>query len=242
MKAMIRVAGLALLAVLVLGAVGVSVAVAKFDSHLESTTIHGEQPVGKPFKFVFNAGSLTCEIMKFHSTSEATKTGTQKFPVKQGDGQFTTETLTMETFVEGCTNTLLGKMNFKTNDCDIRFTATSTVDENTVNGEKKIVCHAGGKIEIAKAEGGNPCTITIAEQEKPILFHNEGTGTTAPEANIRDIKVTTNITTLKYTQDGIFCPGNGGAASKTFENGVIEGEVTFKGTDEAGKQVAIKVT
>jgi len=215
-----------------------------FETHASSATIHGEQPVGKPHKFIVKAGSTTCEVGNFHSLSEATKTGAQSFPTNVGGGLFTSENLTMEGIYEGCTNTLLGKMTWKMNDCDYRFTAGATVGgkTETVEGEVKIVCHAGGKIEVTRAEGGNPCTITVAEQQKPVLYHNEGTGTTVPEANIKDVKVTTSITTIKYTQDGIFCPGNGGAASKSFEDGTYEGEVTLKGTNTESKQIGVQVT
>jgi len=241
MKATIKVAGLSLLAVLVLGVVGASTASAKFDSEAASTTVAGVMESVFEHKFTMEAGTTSCEVASFHSMSAATTKG----PVTGSavSGGFTSETLTIQpiygSIIDGsCSNNLLGRMLVKINDCDYRFTAGETIEAGTrVKGEMKIVCHAGGKIEIIRVEGV-PCTITIGEQELGgVTYHNKETGSS------RDVTVELSITKIAYTQDGMFCPGNGGAASKSFTNGTYSGKVTLKGENTATKaQTGIWVT
>jgi len=219
----LKVLGLALMAVLALGAVAASAASAKFDSEAASTTVSGQQETEFEHKFKVEAGETECKTAKFHSMSAQTNTG----PVsgKAVAGGFTSETLTIEPTYSGCKNDLLGDMTVKMNDCDYRFTAGEGIEAGTrVKGEVKIVCHAGGKIEVFKTSGVNPCKITVGEQEvKGITYHNKETG-----AN-RDVTVEAGVSGLAYTQDGIFCPGNGGKAEKAFANGTYNGNVTVKG-------------
>ncbi|HET6578229.1 MAG TPA: hypothetical protein VFG66_07900 [Gemmatimonadales bacterium] len=238
MRRRIERLGLAMVAMAALGAVMASGAAANFDAHNSSVTIHGEQPTENQFEYTFESGSTSCEVAQFHSLSEPTVTGTQSFPVDKGDGWHTSETITGETILEGCANSLLGAMNFKMNDCDSELKANGAIVNGTRTGTKQIICHAGGKIEIVRAEGTNPCTITIGEQTVGgVTYHNENEAT-----GDKAIIVTTNITGIKYTQDGVFCPGNGFQSEKTFENGTWTGEFTLEGTNEVGDQVPLQVT
>ena len=227
----LKVLGLALVAVLALGAAMASVASAKFDSEIEHTLISGEQPAGKPHTFTVEAGTTTCGTAKFSGTALGTFNGTS----------WTKEDLTITPEYSNCHTTILGEekvADVRMNGCEYTFTAGETTEEGTkVHGTVHIICPESKVIEV-EITGANICKVTVPAQGPVagITYHNTGTGTK------RDVDVISAVTTLKYTQDGVFCPGNNFSASKTFTNGKYSGEVTSIGTNTTGTQVGIWVT
>lgn len=227
----LKALGLALVAVLAMGAVMASAASASFDSEIEKTTIEGEQPAESKHKFTVEAGSTECSTAKFHSLSSTTTTG----PVTGtlSGSVYTSASLTIEPIYDNCTNSLLGEVNVKENGCHYRFTAGETISSTTTAGSVHVECHEGKVIEVVRASGFNPCTIKVGPQTLGgIVYHNEGSGST------RDVLVTANVEGLKYSQSGLLCPGGTG----NFENGTYKGDVTTIGTDEAGNHVGVWVT
>ena len=227
----LRALGLALGALLVLGAMAASAASAKFDSEVEHTLISGDQPAGKPHTFTVNAGTTTCKVAKFSGTSVGAFTGTS----------WTSEDLAITPEYRECPTIVLGESHdthVKTNGCIYTFHAGETTEAGTkVDGSTDIVCPAGKVVEW-EITGANICKITFPPQNNVagITYHNTGTGAT------RDVDWIISITTLTYTQDGIFCPGNNFMTPTTFTNGKYSGEVTLVGTNTAGTQVGIWVT
>jgi hypothetical protein len=76
------------------------------------------------------------------------------------------------------------------------------------------------------------CWITIGEQTglKTVTYSNEGSGKT------RSIRVKTNVSGIKYTQDSKSFPG---CTNGTFTNGTFVGEGQAKGQNTTGEQVGI---
>jgi hypothetical protein len=97
-------------------------------------------------------------------------------------------------------------------------------------GVMDIVCPAGSAMVITAFN----CYITIPAQTglKTVSYTNEGSGSS------RDIKVSTSITGLKYSQESKSFPG---CVTGNFTNGTIQGTTTFKGVNTAGEQVGIWV-
>jgi len=227
----LKALALALIAVLALGAVVTSVASAKFDSEIEHTRINGEQPAGSPHTFTVEAGSTTCKTARFSVTSVGTNTGTS----------WTSSELTITPVYEICTALVIGEehvADVNPNGCTYTFTAGETFEgETKVHGTVDIICPVGKVIEV-EITGPNICKVTVPAQlnKAGITYHNTGTGAS------RDVDVISAITTLTYTQDGAFCPGNNFQASKTFTNGKYSGEVTSIGANTNGTQVGIWVT
>ena len=227
----LRALGLALGALLVLGAMAASEASAKFDSEIEHTLISGEQPAAKPHTFTVEAGTTRCGTAKFSGTSVGSFTGTS----------WTREDLTITPEYSNCHTIILGEekaFDIRMNGCEYTFTAGETTEAGTkVDGTTDIVCPGTNVIEW-EITGANICKVTFPPQNNVggITYHNTGSGAS------RDVDWIIAITTLKYTQDGVFCPGNNFNASKTFTNGKYSGEVTSVGTNTTGTQVGIWVT
>jgi hypothetical protein len=228
----LKVLGLAFVAVLAFGAVMASAASASFDSSAKETVLSGSQPEGEPHEFEVEAGKTECETAKFHSLSSATTTGPIT-GVEQEDGQFSTDSITIEPVYENCENNLLGNMVVEMNDCDYNFTTGAAREDGGIEGKVEVKCHEGGEIEV-RATGSTICSITVpAQQVGGIAYYNES----------GKVNVVSTVSELKYTQHGVFCPGNGFASSKTFNNGIYNGSVLTSGEDaEAEAPAEIQVT
>jgi len=206
----LRSLGVAFVAFFAMSALVASAAsAAEFHSESSSTTLAGGQTT--EHKFTVEAGSTTCTTASFPGS----QTGT------------TAKTVTVSPAYSGCTNSLLGKMKVNMNGCTYTFSASSATA-----GSVEVGCTGGNVIEVTREEGGNPCTIKVGPQSTGGITY-AGMG----EKSGRTVTVTANVSTLKYTQVGIFCPGNGFKSEKTFENGTYTGT-----TEESGKNSEEKAT
>ena len=224
-----KVLGLALVVAFALSATAAATASANFDSEAEVTKLSGGQST--THEFTVNAGSTTCEEASFPGESTGVLTG----------GAYTAETLTIKPVYSKCSSVVLGEKrttHVNMNGCDYLFKSGATTESGTkVHGTVDVVCPAGQSIDV-QITGAEICTITVPAQTNVagITYHNTGTG------SARDVDVTANVSTLKYTQHGFLCPGNAFSSTKTFTNGKYTGSTTEVGKNTLGNPVGIWVT
>jgi hypothetical protein len=131
-----KMLGLALVAMLALGAMASVASAAKFHSEASSTTLTGEQPAEFNDKFKTDAGNVECKT--------ATYTGTVS-------GE-TTSTASATPSYSGCTAAFGASVTIDVNGCSYEF--------HTNNNTADVVCPEGKVIEVT-APG---CVVTVGAQ------------------------------------------------------------------------------
>ncbi len=203
----LKALGLALVAVLAMGAVvgSATASAASFHSEKETTILTGTS-VGN---HVFSSGSLavTCTHATFKGTSKGTGSA----------GNFTTSTLTLHPTYEGCSDNVFGGTDtVDTTGCNYVFNATTN---GTGHLPSNIECTAGYSIKVT-APG---CTLSFGEQNTTggVKNTNESSGTT------RDSKTVATVTAT-FTKSGELCFLVSGTS------GLYSGTTTLKGYVDNG--------
>lgn len=196
----LKMAGLAVVAVLALAFAANAAVAAEFHSESENTTLTGTTEA----KSVFDAAGSTIECP--HATFEGTSTAK------------TTSTLTMTAnynpIVEGvkktCTFFGFSGVEVAMNGCAYIFHASNTVD---------VECPTGAAITF---EAGS-CKVKIGAQtgKSKVTYTNLGTGTT------QEVTVAPAVEKIKYTSEGL-CLKNGTFEDGNYTSGPtkVTGEVT----------------
>lgn len=195
--------GLAMAAVLVFAALGVSSASADpTKAHFHSEQAHTIlDAVGEGHHtFVTPAGTVTCKKVTADGTTEVATP--------------TEITATDITYTECTTKTILGTINVTVDfkGCDYLFTAS---------GEVHIICPTGtGPITVA----GPGCTITVGAQTvKTATYTALGAGTT------RDITIHANMSNISGSASGFSCDKTGAFTTGTYTGAVtVTGTNTVK--------------
>lgn len=203
----LKALGLALVAVLAMGAVvgGASASAATFHSEKETTILTGAN-VGN---HVFSSGSLavTCTGATFAGTSKGTGSA----------GNFTASTLTLHPTYTGCSDNVFGGTDtVDTTGCNYVFSATTN---GTGHLPSDIECTEGYKIKVT-APG---CTLEFGTQTTTggVKNTNEGSGTS------RDSKTVATVTAT-FSKNGSLCFLVSGTT------GVYSGTTTLKGYEDNG--------
>jgi hypothetical protein len=218
----IKTLGLALVAVLAMGALVASAAQAAPTLEIEGggeAELMGTQ-VGTQV-FSVDGSSVECEVANFEPVGQTTSGATwgRLHPVYSECTAFG--------FV-GATVTTTG--------CDYEAMATGTATEiggmkNYASGEIKVVCETGKTITIS----GGGCKATVGSQtiSSGIEFTNTA-HETAPKMDVDIITHEAPVATTK-TEDGIFCPFNGTGAT----TGKITGTTTIDATRPKGTTIGV---
>ncbi|HEX7280182.1 MAG TPA: hypothetical protein VF255_11245 [Solirubrobacterales bacterium] len=211
----IKALGLAVFAVMALGAFSAATASAEklFHSEVAHTEVRGEQHSTED-TFTVNAGTVRC--------SHATYTGTQSTA--------TASTQTVAPTYSGCKAFGFVNTTIDPNGCGYVFSLSGTPVSGAAPGGVTIECPAGQVITVTAFN----CWVTVGPQTRAtgITYTNLGAGKT------RDVTVDVNLTGLTYTQHSKSFPG---CTNGTFNNGTYTGAATVRGFDTAGEQVGVWV-
>jgi hypothetical protein len=179
----------------------------------------------------FNAESVTAKLAGGQTTTHeftvaagTTKCTTASFPGEQATTP--ASTISVSPAYSGCSTVILGSthgVKVNMNSCKYTFAAATTT-----SGSVSVECPSTPiTVEIEGLEG--VCSITVPSQSAVagIAYKNEGSGSE------RKVLVTANVSTLHYTQHGVFCPGNGFASEKSFTTGIYKGSTLESATNKA---------
>jgi hypothetical protein len=197
--------GLALVAVLALGAVMASGAMAaEFHSEATSTTITGTQTTTHKFTVGGGFGAITCKKATFSGTTSSTSTTSP------------TQTIT-PTYAE-CSDSFGRTATVNFGSCDYVFHATGgTVDLVCSSGDVTIVIETGSTVE---------CTVTLQAQNGINgQSYANGTGKNGKK-DITETSSATNITASTTSSGGLGC----GIANGTHTGGTYTGTTTLEGS------------
>jgi hypothetical protein len=178
----LKALGLALMAVIAIGAVSATAAQAgEFTAEKYPATITGT-PLAK-HQFHFIAGTVTCNSTMFHGNLAAAS-----------------NTLTLKAEYSEC-STPGGAVNVFMNSCDYVLHAGETLEEGTVDGSLDIKCAEGDEIEFK--EPGSGCIVKLPPQigTTTLKYTNHKVG--------KDFDLDVDIETLLYKQTEE-CPGGVG--------------------------------
>jgi hypothetical protein len=217
MNRKLKALGLALFAVLAMGALSASAAMAA-DFHSENgtdTVIKGSQ-VGSD-KFVVNAGTVTC--------NEATYEGIQSGA--------TSNTVTVTPKYTECTAFGFVNATIHTNGCRYVFDADTNAEGFTdVTIDCSEPTEGGTTHQRAITVTAFNCWVTVGSQTtgNGIKYANTGSGAS------RDVDVSVSLTGITYTQHSKTFPG---CSNGTFNNGSYTGAATVQGFATGGGQVGV---
>lgn len=213
----LKALGLALVAVLAMGALTASAASAHvFTSDSESGTTYFTGVDEVQNEFSTPAGTVTCTEVSFKGQAA----GTEQSEV------------TVHPTYNSCTHSILGAVTVETTGCDYLLKgATDGASMATV----KVVCESGKAITIKTSIG---CDLKISEQSigSAVSYANKGGGG-EPE----DITVTNTATGIKYSKVAtsfgacFFVGGNG-------SDGEYKGPVTVRGYEDAAHTEQVNIT
>lgn len=213
----LKALGLALVAVLALGALTASASSAHVftsDSTTGTTYFTGEDEVQNEFSTP--AGTVTCTTVSFKGKAA----GTEQSEV------------TVHPSYSNCTHSVLGEVTVVTTGCD--YLLKGATDEKNM-ATVKVVCEAGKAITIQTSIG---CDLKIGEQSlsSAVSYANAGGG-----GSKEDITVTNTAKEIKYTKVAtsfgacFFVGGNG-------SDGEYKGPVTVRGYDDEAHKNQVNIT
>jgi hypothetical protein len=215
----LKLLGLALVAVAVLGAMLASAAEAKefkFSSATGKSILTGTTDEGFSEEFFANGTSgvgTKCTAVNYDGTV---------------NGNSVTELTIKPTDKTGCTTFSSGDSEIKYNHCAKILKNATSADEHAA---VKIECATGSKIETIAA--GGSCILKFGEQEVGGTTGN-GVHYTNREANgVMHITVETTVMNLTYEAVGAFC-ALGGISQGVHTTGGYLGRVTLKAYEYSG--------
>jgi hypothetical protein len=181
----LKALGMALFAVMAMGAFSASMASANFHSESSHTIIDGKQPVAEDDVFTVNAGTVKCTEASYSGTQNAT----------------TTSAVSVVPKYTGCTAFGFVNAPIDVVDCEYEFTATTTTlhIRNVPNKTCKITVTAFN------------CHVSLGAQTLTgITYDNAGSEKTrdvTATANISNIKYTQESKSFPGCTNGTFTNG-----------------------------------
>ena len=229
----LKALGLALVAVFAMSAVAASAAhatAASFSWDSGTAKLTGTAATvaeGGTQKFTITGGALWTSCDTVYATAEVTGTSASSITTTGG----ITYTNTAEENAgekHTCTNSVGGKVNVSTTDCNYRFNAGETVTASSSKGNVDIVCPAGSAGITVNSPG--LCLIHIFAQNGigPV---NYSTMAGPPE----DVTIEPAVTNITYTHTGL-------CGNATKADGTYTGKVTVKAENASGTQTNGTVT
>ena len=216
----LKTLGLALVAILALGALVASSASARVFSEKEHTIITSSADEGAKQVFEVEAGSgikLECTTL---TLDENTVTGTEI-----AANEFEAADITVKPTYSGCTGPLGSTVHVTNEGCNYTFTFT---ENNTTTGPAHVVCQTNKfiKITVTAPLFGDICTVKVGSQSPTGTVHytNIGTGTT------REITVNPTITGIHATREGSTACAEEAAPT----TGTYSGKVIITGEEDGG--------
>jgi hypothetical protein len=212
--------GLALFALLALGAMSATTASAQekqFHSEGTNTVVTGEDTAGTQSRFVTPHNEIKC-ANNLYEGSQAAATASE---------------LTITQTVSNCTDEVGRTVVVDFNGCDYKFTLepgqTETAGGTThTSGPVHIACEGANVIKLTVKEFGfTVCTVDIPAQTPTVPtvdYTNQGSGST------RDVHVVSTIEGIQYEETGGLCPTDGAP----HHDAIFRAEVTVKGYGAVG--------
>lgn len=229
----LRTLGLALIAVLAMGAMVASAAQAEetgiFEWEEGTTLLTGTaEPVANGGTQIFTIlGGLTVQCDQVHADVNVTTT-------ESPSSTLTTTGLTYNDSSKGedkCRGPLGTSPKIEMNGCQYLFHAGETVSEHETQGDVTIECPVGKQIVI----NGAGCVVTVpgGQTVGPVDYQTiTGTGGAKDDVTIKP-----TVTGITYSTSGFLC---GSHSDET--DGTYTGTVTVVGKDASGNPTNVEVT
>ncbi len=215
----IKALGLALVAMMALGAVLASAAQAAREAVVIDTNpaiVTGEIKAGTQHILKIPPLEIKCEVANLEGTAEQTP---------GQESQQTVEDLTVTATYSNCHGIVV-----RMNGCKYTITGETQAQPTTTTAQAKVTgCTANKVIEV---ESPFVCTITIGEQNylSHVIFSNTNPGLGKPdETQTKDIDVNATVSGIQWTGDGGLCPTPGTGAS-------FNGETTVRAFEDTQTQ------